>query len=441
MKKKYAILKSLGLLFVGISMLPVAESAWAATAPTDEQAQEEFLQAMQDRADGNLYDAVAAFNNVLTNNPKLHRARLELAVTYRRLYDYDKAKKLAQEVLDDPTTPPNVRVTIQAFLVQLDQDSKEMGTASGHYWNPSVSLGWLYDTNVNAGPSTDTLVDIATGVTQRLNPASQPTSDSAATVNAGLTHQYRPGKSFAIGGSNAILLWQNYLNYNRRDYTNEHAFDQDIITVATGPALVAVHNWRANLSAQADYIRLGSEDLAWFASLLPSFTKQFANDAWEITVDGGITKRDYQQEVDSEYDSTFYTGQLSIGYTFAKTQVSIQAGVSTYKEEADSNYTTYDGTGVYGAVAWRPWRSGSIFGRISERTMNYDAADTLVSPYARDERVRQYTMGASHTFKSNQKLLNDLTMAANFIRTDNYSNVWVNEFSREQTTLMLSKSF
>jgi len=423
-------------LLIGLSVLPMA--ATAADTTTTDTTQEQFLQAMKDRADGNLYDAVEAFDNILTNNPQLHRARLELAVTYRRLYDYAKAKELAQEVLNDPKTPPNVRVTVQAFLVQLDEDAKQMATTSGHYWRPEVGLGWLYDTNVNAGPSAN-LIDIGSAI-WTLNPGSKPSSDSAAIINAGITHQYRTGKSITVGQSDAVLLWQDYANYNRRDYTDKHAFDQDIITVATGPALVAVHNWRANLSAQADYIRLGSEDFAWFFSLLPSFTKQFANDAWEITLDGGITKRDYQQQTDSELDSTYYTGQFSVGYTFAKARVSLQAGASAYTEDADAIFNSYDGLGVYGAIAWRAWSTGSIFGRISERTMEYDAE---AAPFtaARDERVRQYTVGVSQTFKSDQKWLNDLTMAANFVRSDNYSNIAIHEFSREQSTVMLSKAF
>jgi tetratricopeptide (TPR) repeat protein len=436
MRKTYNAVKTMSLLLVGLSMLPVAEAARAAEDVTGDVNQDLFLQAMKDRADGNLYDATAAFNNILSNNPQLHRARLELAVTYRRLYDYANAKKLAQEVLDDPATPPNVRVTVQAFLVQLDVDAKEMQTASGHSFKPEVGIGWFNDSNVTAGPSSDYF---GPGIT--LAPGSQPHSDTAAIINAGLNHQYRTGKSVKVGQSDAILLWQDYVGYNRRDYTNEHAFDLDVLTMSTGPALIAMHNWRANLSVQADYIRQSDQDLAWFLSLLPSITKQFANDAWEITLDGGITKRDYQQDVDSDYDSTYYTGQFSVGYTFLKAKISLQAGTSAYREDADVNYNSYDGFGVYGGAAWRLWSSGSIFGRVSERTMDFDAPDPFWNFDSRNDRVRQYTVGTSYTLKSSQKFLNDMTLAATFVRSDNFSNTPIHEYDRQQSTVMLSKAF
>jgi len=438
MNKARNLLRNLSFLFAGLLMLPLPGTATGAEAIATDLTQEQFLQAMRDRARGNLHDAATTFNNILTSNPQLHRARLELAVTYRRLHEYTRAKEMAQEVLDDPKTPPNVRVTVLAFIAQLDQDAKRMAASSGHHWRPEVGLGWLYDTNVNAGPGTD-LFEIGNAI-WTLNPASQPTSDSATIINAGLTHQYRTGKSVKVGQSNAVFLWQDYANYNRRDYNDKHDFDQDVLTVATGPALVATHNWRASLSVQADYIRLGSEDLAWFLSLLPSVTKQLANDAWEITLDGGITARDYQQGLDSGRDSTYYTGQLSIGYTFAKARVSLQVGTSAYDEDADADFYSYDGIGVYGSATWRPWTDGSVFGRLSERTLNYDEKE-FPFPEARDERVRQYAVGASHTFKSDHRWLNNLTMAANFVFNDNFSNVATHEFDREQTILMLSKAF
>lgn len=437
MNKGYRIIMQLSIV-AAMTLIVSCENCLARTEIAEDTTQEQFIDAMKDRAEGNYYDAIAKLSTILANKPQLHRARLELAATYRRLFEYSKARELAQQVLDDPNTPPNVRVAVQAFIVQLEHDAKELPSPSRHTWKPEVGLGLMYDTNVNAGPSAGSF--IIEGLEYTLNANSNPSSDSAAILAAGLTHQYRTDKVFPICQKSATLFWQDYLNYNRRDYSNEHAFDQDVLTVGTGPVLASMLNWRANLSAQLDYIRLGNEDLARFISLLPAFTKQFANNAWEVTVDGTISNRDYLKVADQDRDSNYYSGQLSVGYSFDKLKVTVQAGVSELKEIADKNYYSYDGSSVYGAIAWRPWRTGTFFGRVSERTLDYDGKEPFFN-ISRHDRARQQTIGLTQSFKNSNRLLNDLTLNVYFVRTDNYSNVTTDTYSREQTTLILNKPF
>ena len=74
------------------------------------------------REQGQTFSAIEALETVLSNNPALNRARLELAVAYFRTMNYEQAKQQAQKVIDDPKTPDNVRLAVEAFLAEIKRD-------------------------------------------------------------------------------------------------------------------------------------------------------------------------------------------------------------------------------------------------------------------------------------------------------------------------------
>lgn len=406
----------------------------AEEAANEDPAQTWFEDAMENRAKGNLYDSMDLFYNILTNQPFLGRARLELAVTFYRLYDYAEAKRQAQIVLDDPDTPSNVRVAVLAFIAQVEKDAEELG-AKKHYWKPTFALGWMHDTNVNAGPDGDIIIN---GRVYQLTPGATSQSDSAVIAIASLSHRYQTGKTVRVGQKNSFFLWQSNISYYHRDYFKEHAFDMGVLSASTGPAFVSVGNWRANLNAQIDYLLLGSDELAFFSSVLPSITKQFRGGAFEITLDGTITDRNYKQDVDEERDSTFYAAQLSMGYTFKRPKLAFQVGGQMYSEDAETAQWSNDGTDIYLGARWEAWTNGVIYARVNEIETDYDgpAAGFLKD---REDDETKYTVGVSHTFRN--KWLNEWTLNANFVRSEVDSNASTYEYDREQTMVMLSKTF
>ena len=138
--------------------LLIGLASWQAAAaePTDgsqDPNQILFEKGMKALRSDQLFSAIEAFQQILSNAPDLHRARLELAVAYYRALDYDKARKAAEKVLKDPHVPPNVRVSILAFLAQVNEDQKKLDVPSR--FTPFVSVGTMYDSNVNIGPISD----------------------------------------------------------------------------------------------------------------------------------------------------------------------------------------------------------------------------------------------------------------------------------------------
>lgn len=186
-----------GLLMGAFSAAAVAQTDGAAADANEEL----FKKGMQALEDDRLKSAMEAFHSILSNQPSLHRARLELAVAYYRAFRYEEAQKLAQEVLDDPTTPPEVRVTILAFLAQVKQDQESF--AVRHHVEPSISLGYMYDSNVNVGPASD-VVQIGDQTLTLLD--GRERTDNAVVLGAGVAHRYQPGKTFEFGERTAVFL-------------------------------------------------------------------------------------------------------------------------------------------------------------------------------------------------------------------------------------------
>jgi hypothetical protein len=119
--------------------------------PQQQEQEARFKEGMEALEDDRLKTAIRAFSTILDIEPELNRAKLELALAYYRSMRYEEAEKLAQKVLDDPKTPPEVRVTILAFLAQVKRDSEAFGQK--HSVKPFVAAGIMHDSNVNVGPT------------------------------------------------------------------------------------------------------------------------------------------------------------------------------------------------------------------------------------------------------------------------------------------------
>jgi len=116
----------------------------AAQAVAQDDIQQRFDDAIQAIDDDRLRTARRTLEDLLAEHPYLKRVRLELARVAYMTYDYDEAERLAQQVLDDPDTPPAVQTTVLAFLAQIREDKKLM--IKRHSWTPSIYVGTLYDT-------------------------------------------------------------------------------------------------------------------------------------------------------------------------------------------------------------------------------------------------------------------------------------------------------
>lgn len=333
-------------------------------------------------------------------------------------------------MLNDPKAPENVRLAVRAFLAQIEKDEQAL-LAQRHRWEPSVSLGFMHDSNVNAGPDSAVLPG---GLV--LTPGSLPRSDTAAVLQAGITHQYNSPTVLRLGESAARFLWQSQANLYHRAYFDESDFDLTALTLATGPALLAPNKWRANVNFQLDDLYLGSDHLALYASVAPSVTWQLKNA--ELTWDALYLDKDFKREVDTGRDSSYVATGIAYGHLFQQGKVAVQGGVRVFDERADQDRFSNDGWEAFLGANFVAWQNGSVYGRINHKEAQHDGVEPIFA-IARDEKEERYEIGFAHNFKEGG--LANWKLGGSVQRTENKSNVSIYTYDRDVVSVNLSRSF
>jgi len=390
-----------------------------------------FREAMKKRDAGDLEAAIEGFHSILSNQPQLHRARLELAVAYYRAYKFDAAVEEAKKVLDDPKTPPNVRVTILAFLAQVKQDKENLSVPKS-YWRFPVMFGYLYNDNVNFGPDSH----IFGG--RIFDPGIEEESDSGIVASAGVDLTYQTGKHFQFNGKDTSFLWQSGANVYHRGYFDETDYNLAVITLRTGPTLISRGSWRANLTLQDDILYYGKEYLANYVYLLPSVTFN-VTDALEVTLDGTFNDRNYHQSRYQGEDSFYLAGRLSAGYTTKGGRLAFQAGVQFFDENADDDHFSNDGRNFFVGGNLKLSEQSNLFAMFSREDSKYDDPPPGFSD-SRDDDDSRYTAGINYTFK-NMGMLSDWMAELKVIYNDYDSNLGAYEYERTQVLVTFSKTF
>ena len=392
-----------------------------------------YREGMYLKEKGDLFPAIEAFNSILRSQPSLNRVRLELAVAYYRAMNYEESKRQAEMVLKDPNIPESVRLSILAFLAQVKKDEEDFLTKR-QVFEPSVSFGLLYDSNVNAGPA-ESIIQV-TDITLTLTPQSVRQSDWAAFLSAGLTHRYQFPDSVRIGDKVGRFIWISEANAYRKQYFREEDFNLDVLSLSTGPSLMVLQAWRASLIGRVDYLRLSDENLAWYLSLSPSVSWQYKNS--EFTWDALILNRDFTEDVDAGRDSIYLSTGLYYGYLFKEGKYAVQAGARVFQEDADFNRFSNDGTEILIGVNMVAWANGSVYARASQKDIDYDGKEPVFAE-SRNERERRYEIGFNHLFREN--VLKEWKLSGSYAYTENDSNVDIYNYRRDVTAVSLSRVF
>ncbi|MCG6866538.1 MAG: DUF2860 family protein [Thiogranum sp.] len=425
-KEKFRI----GLLLAVIVVQPVC------AAPTENpEVEAKFEKGMQALADEKLKSAIEAFQNILNADPSLNRVKLELALSYYRALRYEDAQQLAKEVLDDPLTPPEVRVTVLAFLAQVKRDSERYGQK--HEYTPYVSLGIMHDSNINVGPAN---ANIRIGdIPATLDPDSVKQSGNAGVFSAGLNHLYQSGKRVQLGERTGMLVWQSAANLYWRKYHDYGDYDIAVAGVSTGPAVLMLNHWRASLQLHSEYLNLGHHTLGWFHSLNPAFTWQLTNA--ELTWDATYTHRYYARSVDSGREGDYVATGLNYGRYMNNRRVALTSGARLIKFLADDDQYGYKGFQLSAGISTDTYRNGSAYARARYGYYDYDGKDPTYDK-ARQENEYVLTLGLSHKYNEPGDLLKGWVANLTWERTENNSNIGqLYSYKRYQGMLYLSRNF
>jgi len=402
------------------------------TIDVPDELEAQYQAALDARANGDLYGSIEQLNSLLTQNPNLHRARLEIAVAYYRAAMYEKATTQAREVLSNPNTPKKVRETIELFLEQLEA-IRIASTDNRHSWTTSMSLGGGYDDNVNAGPASESF-DI-NGLSFVLDPDDGEQSDAFASISGRVNHSYRMPGTANIGSRPVQMLWQSSANIYRKEYQDEHAYTVDVVSVSTGLALVSRTNWRAKVDVKADYVRLGDDALALYTSLNPSYT--WVSGKNEYTVQGQWMYREYMKDDDADREGE----RFLLGFDYTRNinrDLALKFGLSTYEQDARVDHEQFDVKAAYVSGVWTAWEGGAAYARVSYRETDYEGLEPVFNS-GREEDETRYVVGASHNFRSGAMQGWGLGLRASY--SDNESNIDIFEYDRNLVSLDLTKRF
>ncbi len=396
-----------------------------------DEIQDRFDEAMAAVEADKLNTARRLLTSLLADYPTLYRARLELARVDYLVRDFEEADAELTKVLEDPELPPSVRTNLLAFQAQIRDDQRTF--EKKNRWNAQLYAGGLYDTNVNFGTSRD-IVDIG-GVPGIVLPTSKPIESFAGVVDGGVLHTFNPGWSFESGENTGYFVWQSQLNGYYRGYTESDAkdFDLGIATLRTGPAWVVPKEWSATIGLQVDQLWLGSERLGLFWTINPNFIWDI-DEKSQLSVGVAYTKRTYNENTDDVREGDLIRANLGYSRVFADGLFGIQAGIGYTDFDAKLNIFTFKGPEGFIGGNWNAWTRGSLYTSFGYRNFDFQGTDLLFGQ-SRDDDEYRFILGAR------QQLNRNWALKAEWVYTDNKSNLDLFDFDRDQISVGVQRTW
>ncbi len=370
-----------------------------------------FNDAMRYRQDGELFKSIEVFETILSNQPGLNRARLELAISYHLTRRYEDARDQLTEVLNDPETPDTVKLSITAYLAQLAGDIKTSAQRSTS--SMYISAGLFTDSNINLGPGKD-----VTGIT----PESLENSGSGGQFMFSYSHRSRASQAIHIAKTIVDFEWLTQASaYSKAYASGDSEFNLSVLTLNTGPALIAEEKWRAAFNFKLDKLVFGKEDYATYVGINPLFTYNIMKDL-EITFENITTAREYDKPTDNGLTGTQTMWGIDVSKFYASQSIGLQAGVKYHDNGAKAGSLHSTGAEIYFGGQMPAWKDALAYLTLSSRDYSYKSPDGAISTTtARDETELLAVLGVSHDFRNGP--LKSWTLNAQYTYTNNDSNL------------------
>lgn len=290
--------------------------------PENASAQEWFLLGLSAKQSGNLVDASNYFEKLLAIDPKADRVKLELAAISYQLGDSNRAKLLLLDV--KASNPPSgVRNNIDRFLATIESGKGQKN------WRVSATAGWIYDSNVNAGPDKDVITMF--GLPFTLSNGAKNTEDNAYTLGLSLDH------AIPVNGT---VGWQSNLGVNWRDNFTIHNLDSLFLSGSTGPV------WKQNsqliwsMPFIADWVRYGHKnDYFSFSYGVAPQVRFIASNQLALNLATTVKGKSFDKQ--SARKQIAWTVTPSVDYQLTENDT-IRFGVTAAQEHSGINFYSND---------------------------------------------------------------------------------------------------
>ena len=380
---------------------------------------------------GNLEMAVKKFKEMLAVNPNLHRVRLELAAAYFQLARYDEAKQELMTV-KAANPPPEVQTNIDRMLAAIKEQQRQVTLGF------RFAMGYMWDSNVSAGPDNQTLNIGTGGTTFTLPQDAAKVSDEAVVNSVGVNLLYDFGaKQGFMWNSDVSLYSTAYQKYGKFNYFMTDVTTglwwvgrQDIVKLPVG---------YLSQSMGGNYL---NDRLSYIVHFDPSY-EHFFNQYFSIRGNFTYSKEIFAETINNAMDNVTRRYEINPNiYLFdRKMVISLTAGYETVDADNRINDTetrlySFDGQ-YYGiSTLLRLPTQTELFLRYRWNDRKYKTAPVQWwYPDYRVDRKNVYTVALSQAF------LKHFFASFAFNYTDNKSNADLFSFDKETYTVMLGFYF
>jgi tetratricopeptide (TPR) repeat protein len=227
---------------------------------------------------GNYEAAISTLERMLLFNRDLPRVKLELGVLYFRIGSYSVARSYLQGALAGRDVPEQVRQKVALYLAQIEKRTSRSHLAG------AITFGARYQTNANAGPSSD-LIKLF-GLDATLNNAFLRQPDWNLFVSGFADHAY----DLRWGDGE---VWETTLQAYYARQLDHTEVNLGFVEATTGPRFIVLKDEGVNLTfrpfALANVVTLGDE--SDFHSFGGGFEVRRGFFSDRLALDGGITYR------------------------------------------------------------------------------------------------------------------------------------------------------
>jgi len=164
----------------------------------------------------NFYDlSIKYYKELLYLDSSANRVRLELAKSYFHINEYEKSSEQLK-IVKSNKPPQEVLANVNKFLKVIEDSQNKKN------WNMSFSLGYLHDSNANAGPESDTI--IMYNLPFRLSSTNKKKESNALKLTLAAN---------SINSINKRLNILNSFNINFTDYDTINTLDSNDLRLSS----------------------------------------------------------------------------------------------------------------------------------------------------------------------------------------------------------------
>jgi len=333
-----------------------------------------FALAMTARSTGRYSSAAIALERILMRQPDNDRVRLELAVTYHRMNQPELARMYAEEVLKR-RPPEAVRRNIQHLLSQIDGSRSRLKLTS------QATVGMLYDSNPNTGPSSDfiSITPIRFGplVFDRLqiSDTSAPRESWGTLLSAFVHGTYDLGLPGAWQAMGLAYLSQSFME-------NAHEYDTSLVR-AMGGVQCLEGQTITQFPIRYDRVWLHRKDFLQIANVGVTHVR-LLDQRTRWTSGASVESRDYQSSTPRD------NFRLGLNQGLLRTVRSgwyVSGGVTVFREFARDDVHSSLGVEPFVSSTWHFNRSTRVTGRLQYRPTWYDEREPVAPVDRRDQQV------------------------------------------------------